>query len=341
MRLAWAAILLAAAPAASAQEGVSEAAAKALRALRDSAGKSVVAIEVVRDSDPEGRTGSGGAGSHLDYYNRPAGPCSGTILTEDGYILTCAFNVSGGVKKITVMLADGREFEGKRLGYHMDLDVALVKIEAAGLPVLPRADLSKAAVGDLAAVLGRAPEKGAVTVNLGILSALGRWKNTAVQTDAEMNYGNLGGPLVTLKGELLGIASHIRPRSPWGQSSGVGFATRMPDIEKVLEELKKSKTTERKGREPWMGVHAGEPAEGAEGIPVDQVAANSPAEEAGLESGDLLLEVGGARVKTLAEYKAALGRHKAGDEIDVKFRRTTPKGSEEKTVKVRLVENPE
>ncbi len=335
------ALLLAVAPAASGQDGLQAALAAKVRALREAAGRCVVAIEIVRDADPEGRQGSGGAGTDRDYYNRPAGPCTGTIWSADGYILTTSFNASGDVKSITVTLSDGREFPAERLGWDKTLDIALLKIEAADLPVPPRADPAKAAVGDLVAILGRAPDKNSVTVNRGILSALNRFKNTALQTDAELNYGNAGGPLLTLDGALLGLAGRVQPRAPWGQSSGVGFATKLAEIDKALPELKKKRRTEKASKEPWMGITLADPKEGDEGAVIDQVVGNSPAEEAGLESGDVIVAAAGKPVKTGEELRGLLAERKPGDEVELKVRRQDAKGAKvDKAVKVRLAENP-
>ncbi|HEY3227144.1 MAG TPA: trypsin-like peptidase domain-containing protein [Planctomycetota bacterium] len=342
MRYAAALALVLGALPARAQDPLAEEMAKAIRAVRDSAGKSVVAIEVIRGEDPEGETGSGPAGAHKDYYNRPAGPVTGTILSADGFILTTAFNVSGEVKRITVTTPDGRRHEAKRLGADRKLDIALLKIDAKDLPLLPRAKPGEARVGDFVCVIGRGPDPAALTVNQGILSALGRRSGTAVQTDAEVNYGNVGGPLVTMTGEWIGITAHIYPRAMWGQSSGVAFASKNAEIDKVLEDLKKGKDIAKPVQGPWIGVLAGEPRAGVEGVPVDQILPNSPAEEAGLDAGDVIAAVDGKPVKSVEELKAALAKKKIGDEIELTIRRLKRDGKtwEEKKVKIKLAENP-
>jgi serine protease Do len=312
---------------------------RVLRKTREKVERSVVAIEVVRTADPEGRSGSGPSGTHKDYYNRPEGPTSGTILTEDGYILTSWFNLSGDVKKVTVTMWDGKDYAAMRLGYDETRDIALLKIEAKGLPVLPKAKLDELKQGDFVAIVGRSPDKGVATINQGILSATTRMKGTAVQTDAELNYGNVGGPLVTLKGELIGVTSHIRPRQPWGQSSGVGFATKIAEIDKVFEDLKKSKTTV-KTKTPWLGVLFGEGAEGEEGVRVTQVVANSPAEEAGVEEGDVIIEFDGKVVKNADDLRKHLGEKKPGDEVTFKVKRIVKEKPTVKTMKAKLEVNP-
>jgi serine protease Do len=322
--------------------------ARELRAIRDKVAPSVVAIEVVRkagrDADPEGITGSGQAGTHKDYYNRPQGPATATVLTADGYLLTCGFNVSGDVLKITVITPDGVRHEGKRIGWDGNLDVALIKIEAKDLRPLPRAKLDDAKQGDLVCVVGRAPDPASPTVNLGILSALNRMDGTSVQTDAEVNYGNAGGPLVNLGGELIGIVCRVRPRSVWGQSGGVAFATKMGEIDKVIENLKKGQQGgERTAKGLWIGIVAGEPPAGVEGVLVDQILPNSPAEEAGLDSGDVIIAVDGRPVKALDGFKAELAKKKPGEVREMTIRRLKQDGKtwEEKKVKIKPEASPD
>lgn len=331
------ALILAAVP----QDG--DETAKTLRTLLEKVSPSVVAIEVVRKSDPEGKKGGGQAGVHEDYYNRPAGPATGVILSADGYILTCAFNVSGDVQRITV-LSNGRRYEAKALGWDGKLDVALLKIDAKDLPVLPRAKLEDARQGDFLCVIGRAPDPAAPTINLGILSALSRQAGTAVQTDAEVNYGNVGGPLVNLQGELLGIVAHVRPRAAWGQSGGVAFASKMAEIDKVLETLKKPPSEgakETKG--PWIGILAGAPRDGIEGVIVDQILPNSPAEEAGLDSGDVITALDGKPVKAIEGLKAELAKKAVGVDREMTIKRLKKDGKtwDEKKLKIRPLESPE
>ncbi len=323
------------------QDDPTSAMARVMQKLRDRVGRSVVALEVVRDKDPEGAAGSGPSGAHNDYYNRPEGPCTGTIWTEDGLILTSAFNVSGDVRRITVRTSDGKSYEGKRLGWDATRDIALVKIEAKDLPVLPKAKMDAVRQGDFVAIVGRAPDPDMATINQGIVSALDRMKSTAVQTDAELNYGNVGGPLVNLLGELVGVTCQIKPRTNWGQSGGVGFACKHAEIDKALPELKASRNTER-GKEPWTGITPAEGAEGVEGVVVAQVAAESPAEEGGMQEGDVIVEFEGKKVKNWDEMRTMLAGKKVGDVVKLKVMRKDPKTGKDaaKDVKVKLTDNP-
>lgn len=300
--------------------------APVLQRLRERAGRSVVAIDVARldepDADPDGRTGSGQVAQHRDYYNRPKGPVSGVVWSADGLILTSRFNVSGKLKKqgLKVTLWDGRELPAERLGQDEGRDVALLRVEARDLPVLPRAEYTKLGQGAFLALLGRAPDRGASTINLGVLSALQRMDKTCVQTDAEMNYGNSGGALVTLRGELVGIACQIRPSAVWGQSGGVGFACKTAEIDGVLERLKKGEIIPAEKR-PFLGVRPAEADPDIEGYPVGEVLPGSPAEKAGLKKGDVITTVDGLKVVDFETLGEALFDKKAGATITLKLKR--------------------
>ncbi len=311
--------------------------APVLARLRESVGKAVVAIEVEREKDPDGITGSGAVSQHRDYYNRPKGPTSGVIYEADGIILTSRFNVSGTIRKngLKVTLWDGRQLEGTLLGTDEERDIAMVRIDAKGLPVLPRADYAKLYQGKLVALVGRSPDPASPTVNLGILSAMSRMNKTAVQTDAEMNYGNAGGALVTLQGELVGVACNIKPDTVWGQSGGVGFACKVAEIEKLLERLKKGEKIEAE-KKPFLGIRPGEGNPDVEGLQVADVLKDSPAEKAGIKKEDVLVDLGGTKITDFESLKEALEARKIGDEVVLKVMRKAKKDYEEKTFKLKL-----
>ena len=306
-----------------------------LAKLRETAAKSVVAIEVERDADPDGITGSGAVAQHRDYYNRPKGPTSGVLYEADGFILTSRFNVSGTLRKngIKVTLWDGRQLIAAYVGSDEQRDIALLKIDAKDLPVLPRADA--VVQGTLVALIGRSPDKSHPTVNAGILSATSRMNRAAVQTDAEMNYGNAGGALVTLKGELIGVACNIKPDTVWGQSGGVGFACKTAEIDKLLERMKKGEHIAAEKR-PFLGIRAGEGNPDVEGIQIVDVMKDSPAEKAGIKKEDVLVELGGAKITDSESMKEALEPRKIGEEVELKVMRKAKEGWQEKTFKLKL-----
>jgi S1-C subfamily serine protease len=311
--------------------------ARRLQKIRAEVSRSVVAIEVDRETDPDGRGARGPVAAHEDYYNRPKGPTSGVIYESDGFILTSYFNVSGGLKKdgIRVTLWNGKEVPGELLGFDEQRDIALLKIAEKGLPVLPKADLSKLTQGHFLALVGRSPDRENPTINLGILSALNRMNKTAVQTDAEMNYGNAGGALVTLTGELVGVACQIKPKTPWGQSGGVGFACKVAEIDALLPRLKMKEHIAAEKR-PFLGIRPGEGNPEVEGIQVAEVIKDSPAEKAGVKKDDVLVELDGVKLTDFESLKDALSEKKVNDEVVLKLKRKLKKGYEDKEFKLRL-----
>jgi len=158
---------------------------------------------------------------------------------------------------------------------------------------------------------------------------------TAVQTDAEMNYGNAGGALVTLKGELIGVACNIKPDTVWGQSGGVGFACKAAEIDALLPRLKKGERIEAP-KQPFLGIRAGEGNPDIEGIQVVDVMKDSPAEKAGIKKEDVLVEMAGVKITDSESLKEALEPHQIGEEVVLKVMRKAKEGWQEKTFKLKL-----
>jgi len=313
--------------------------AQLLRKLRTEVGRSVVAIEVQRETDPDGHGGRGAVAQHEDYYNRPKGPTSGVIYEADGFILTSYFNISGGLKKdgIKVTLASGKECSAELLGFDEQRDIALLKIAEKGLPALPKADYSKLSQGLFVVLVGRSPDKENPTINLGILSAMSRMEKAAVQTDAEMNYGNVGGALVNLRGELVGVACGIKPKTPWGQSGGVGFACKTAEIDALLPRLKNREhiLAEKK---PFLGIRPGEGNPEVEGLQIVEVLKDSPAEKAGIKKDDVLTELDGKKLTDFESLRDVLSEKKVGDDVTIKAKRKKGKAKEyeDKEFKLKL-----
>jgi serine protease Do len=274
-------------------------------------GPSVVSIEVDRDpaTDKEGFNANQGAAP--DYYRRPAGPVSGTILESDGFILTSYFNVSGDVRKIDVTLASGRRLRAKLLGVDKGNDLALLKVEATELPIARLAPLEEVKPGQIVFVVGRAPDPTRATVTDGIVSATQRMDRGAIQVDAEMNYGSSGGVVVDVRGRALGIACRINPKVPWGQSGGVGFVARADVVLKALPDLKAGKVIE-KPKTPWLGVLT---ADAPDGVRIQEVLSGSPAEQAGLKAGMVITKFDDKEVKTVADLRRLIRAKSVGDEV--------------------------
>lgn len=302
--------------------------------LREQVAPAVVAIDVDRSADPDGKSKGGGAAR--GYFERPEGPTSGTILSADGEIMTSHFNVSGTIRKIVVTLHDGRKLEAKLLGYDKARDLALLKIDAKDLPVLKWANLDDVKQGDLVATVGRSPNVESATINVGILSATYRFNGSHVQTDAELNYGNVGGPLVNLKGELIGVTCKISPKQAWGQSGGVGFAARTEQIDRSLAKLRKGENIEKEEK-PYIGILAAASSP-RDGVKIQDVLAGSPAEQAGLEEGDIITHLNGKPVKNINELRAEVRKQRIGAKVKVKYLRGD--AFEEKEIEVEIADDP-
>jgi serine protease Do len=310
----------------------------ALAALRERVAKSVLALDVDRSEDPDGRMGRGALASHSDYYNRPKGPVSAVVWDAEGHVITSAFNVSGTIRKggLRATLPDGRVVEAALLGSDEERDVALLKIEGAGLAPLPRADWASLAQGSFVALVGRSPDRSNPTLNLGVLSALNRMRGTAVQSDAETNYGNAGGALVTLRGELVGVACQVKPDAVWGQSGGVGFACKLSAIDEVIDRLKAGEKIAAPKR-PDAGIQPGEGDPDVEGVQIAAVRPESEAEKAGLKPGDVMTDFDGKKLTDFESLREILDEKKVGDVVDVKLKRRLQKGGwEDKALKLKL-----
>jgi len=229
---------------------------------------------------------------------------SGFIISTDGYILTNN-HVVDKAKDIRVALADGRVLEAKLVGKAAEIDVALIKVEAANLPAVALGDSDTTDVGDWVLAIGN-PFGLSHTVTKGIVSAKGRVigagpYDNLIQTDAAINPGNSGGPLFNLRGEVVGINTLIV-----AQGQNLGFAVPVNMVKEVLPSIK------AKGRPDlgWLGVDAQavtpEIAE-ALGMPeplgaiVRSVAKDGPAAKAGLQRGDVIIELDGKRIIDPAE----------------------------------------
>jgi len=263
---------------------------------------------------------------------RQEGVGSGVIATKDGYILTNN-HVVDGADEVKVTLQDGREFTAKVIGRDPKSDVAVLKIDAKDLPSVPMADSDKVEVGDVVLAIGN-PFGIGQTVTTGIVSAKGRGNmgldyEDFIQTDAAINPGNSGGALVDADGRLIGINTAILSRS--GGNQGIGFAIPVNMARDVMQSLIKDGHVTR----GYLGVMIQDltPALAKEfklkdttGALVSDVTANSPAEKAGLKSGDLLVEFNGKKVTDSRHLKLEVARTQPGQTVPVKvLREGTPK----------------
>lgn len=246
----------------------------------------------------------------------PRGVGSGFIISTDGYVLTNA-HVVEGADEVFVTLTDKREFKAKIIGSDRRTDVALVKIEGSNLPRLTMGDSSKLRVGEWVIAIG-SPFGLENTVTAGIVSANSRDTGDylpLIQTDVAVNPGNSGGPLINMRGEVVGINSQIYSRS--GGYMGISFAVPIDEAMRVSEQLKTIGRVVR-GR---IGVQIGEVTKDvaeslglprAQGALVARVEPGSPAEKAGVEAGDIITAFNGATIEKSGDLPRMVGNTKPG-----------------------------
>ena len=261
---------------------------------------------------------------------QPRGVGSGFILSSDGFIMTNA-HVVEGADEVMVTLPDKREFKARIVGADKRTDVAVVKIQATGLPAVKVGDVSRLRVGEWVMAIG-SPFGLENTVTAGIVSA--KQRDTGdylpfIQTDVAINPGNSGGPLINMRGEVVGINSQIYSRS--GGFMGISFAIPMDEAMRVSEQLRASGRVSR-GR---IGVQIApvtkEVAESiglgkAQGVLVRGVEEGSPAEKAGIEAGDIITRFDGKSIEKPADLPRAVGNTKPGSQVALTvFRRGATK----------------
>lgn len=277
---------------------------------------------------------------------RREGAGSGFIATEDGYILTNN-HVVGNSSKINVTLTDGRRFAAKLIGSDPGTDIAVIKIDATGLPVAQLGDSEQVQQGDWVLALG-SPFGLQQTLTAGIVSATGRELrdsqfNRYIQTDASINPGNSGGPLVNMQGQVIGINTMILTGSPFNQGNiGIGFAIAVNEARNVFNQLVQGGKVSR----GYLGVlvveldQAKAKALGLEpgsGVFVNNVPdSNSPAGKAGLQSKDVITAFNGKAVKMPRELTDLVASTPVGSSARVDFIRDGQKQS----ATVTLVERP-
>ena len=259
---------------------------------------------------------------------RQQGVGSGVIVTKDGFILTNN-HVVDGADEVKVAMTDGREFTAKVIGRDPKSDIAVIKIDAKDLPAVTMADSDKVEVGDVVLAIGN-PFGIGQTVTTGIVSATGRSGAVGldyedfIQTDAAINPGNSGGALVDAEGRLIGINTAILSRS--GGNQGIGFAIPSNLTRDVMASLIKDGHVTR----GFLGVMIQDvtPALAREfklkdnsGALVGDVTPKSPAEKAGIQSGDLIQEFNGKKVIDGRHLKLEVARIQPGTKVPVKLLR--------------------
>jgi serine protease Do len=257
---------------------------------------------------------------------RQTGSGSGVIIDASGYILTNE-HVVQGADEILVTLTSGRKLRGRVLGADHETDVALVRIQGRNLPAAPLGDSSNLRPGQWAIAIGN-PYGLQHTVTQGVVSNTGRPVQVGdraykrlIQTDAAINPGNSGGPLVDASGRVIGINTMIL-----SEAQGIGFAIPINEARRTAEELKRYGKVKR----PWVGLspreltpqlaeYLGLPA--TRGAIIEQIAPRSPAARAGLQPGDLIVQLGGRPCRSAEEVNASLGNVKIGQRLPILVQR--------------------
>lgn len=256
---------------------------------------------------------------------------SGVIISSDGYIVTNN-HVVGQASDIIVSLYNGRGYNAKIIGTDPSTDLAVIKIDETNLPEAVLADSDDVRVGDWVLAVGN-PFNLASTVTAGIVSAKARNINiltdnsaieSFIQTDAAVNPGNSGGALVNLKGELVGINTAIA--TPTGTYAGYSFAVPSNIVRKVMKDLIEYGEVQR----GYLGVVIQDLSwqlaeqldlDVSQGVVVANLVRNGPADKAGLEIKDVILEMDGNAINSSSRLLEIIASHKPGDELDVVIQR--------------------
>ena len=314
----------------------------------------VVAVNTTRNARPVTRQRPRGMEDFLNQFGAPPQPRSqrgegsGFVLTTDGYIITNN-HVVADADQVQIVLSDGRSFKAKVVGTDSTTDVAVVKIDARGLPTLPIGNDEGTRIGDWVLAIGN-PLGLDFTVTAGIISAKGRGQeidlpraggftiSDFIQTDAAINPGNSGGPLVNLRGEVIGLNTAIASQT--GYYSGYGFAIPVTLVKAVADALIK----DGRVRVPVMGVSVTRlDAEDAGINGLSKVAGvkvqafslpdGGPAKAAGIEVGDVIVAIDGKAVDRVSALQRIVRSHAVGEIVTVDALRYGAK----KTFKVKLV----
>ena len=247
------------------------------------------------------------------------------IVTSDGTIVTNN-HVIDGATDIKVYLKDNRQFQAKLVGTDPKSDIAILKIDATGLPTLPLGDSSKMQVGDIVLAIGE-PFGLQSTATMGIVSATGRgglgienYENF-IQTDASINPGNSGGALIDLHGNLIGINTAILSGS--GGNQGVGFAIPINDVRNVMDQIVQHGKVVR----GYLGVHIQDVtpelakqfglSQGG-GVLIGDVSSDTPAAKAGIKKGDVVLGLNGQPVEAANQLQNQISQMPPGTSVKLK-----------------------
>jgi serine protease Do len=266
------------------------------------------------------------------YNKKIQGIGSGAIISSDGYIITND-HVAGTADEILVTLSNGEQYKAEIVGTDLTTDICLLKIDAENLPFVRLGNSDDIIIGEWSIAIGNPFGLFSLsdhpTVTVGVVSALGmnlsaiddRYYMNMIQTDASINQGNSGGPLVNSMGEMIGMNTIIFTTNTSTGSLGVGFAIPVNKVRRIIEELKENG---RIDRNYWTGLTVRDIDQGiadyfdlsrARGVIINELAKNSPAEEAGLQVYDIITEINGYKIDNTDVLLGILQDYKTGDKI--------------------------
>jgi serine protease Do len=280
----------------------------AWKAAADGVAESVVQIRTIGGVNPT-------AGMLL-----AEGPTTGLVVSADGYILSSAFNFLQQPSSIIVTLASGKQLPAELVATDHSRMLVLLKVTGTGeLKVPEAAPVDDIQPGQWAIALGRTFHPERANVSVGIVSAVDRMFGKVIQTDAAISTANYGGPLVDIRGRVLGI---IVPMAPQGANevagaewydSGIGFAVPLSTLARPLERMKKGEDL----RQGILGIGMSRKNPHASFAKLVTVRRDSPAGKAGLKKGDRIVEVDGKKIRTQTDLRFALGPYYGGDTVSI------------------------
>ncbi|KAB2909534.1 MAG: trypsin-like peptidase domain-containing protein [Ignavibacteriales bacterium] len=263
------------------------------------------------------------------YSQEVKGLGSGFLISSDGYILTND-HVAGNAKKVTVTLTDGRHFEAKVVGTDRVSDICLLKINEKNLPYLKLGKSDDIIIGEWSIALGNPfglfDVNDQPTVTVGVISAInmnlepveGRFYLKMIQTDAAINGGNSGGPLVNALGDVIGINTIIYSTGSGKGSIGLGFAIPVNKVKRIVDELKRNGEIDR-NFSTGLGVQDIDEKiasyyklQNTRGVIVNKVVSGSPADKAGFKKGDVILALGEYKISNTNTLNGALQEYRSG-----------------------------
>ena len=266
------------------------------------------------------------------YNQKIQGIGTGIIISDDGYIVTND-HVAGTADEILITLSNGDQYKAEKIGTDLTTDICLLKIEAENLPFVKFGNSDDIMIGEWSIAIGNPFGLFSLTdnptVTVGVVSAVGmnlsskedRYYMNMIQTDASINQGNSGGPLVNSIGEMIGMNTIIYTAQGSSGNVGVGFAIPVNKIKRIVTELRENGKIDRNY---WTGLTVRDVDQGlanyfdlsrARGVIINDVVKNSPADQAGLKVYDIITEINGYKINNSDVLLGILQDYKTGDDI--------------------------